>query len=250
MARAPMYANHLESVGSRFATEKQFMLSTVREYGRDERQFIRAPEYTNVREPTNDQLPRDLNRANCQKSSDNRRFGQIRRNVPACSHKCSAKPYATYKTSQKAPGNPNEERKPKLKQSLVHTNSALGQEFMEYLEYYRCLKAGRFDCQICSARLSTRQGLIQHWSHYHSDRERPKFLESSPHAISQQLMAHCKAKKCIVCGSQCESVDKIKFHLLKFHDVEIHVCPVGDCSNAYLHKESLNKHVTDAHRRR
>lgn len=199
------------------------MRGSVRGNERDERQFIRSPQYANVRETANDQRLRG--------------------------HANSGKLYATLKTSDKVIRKPKEERKPKLMQSLVHTNSALREEFMEYLEYYRCLKAGRFDCPICTASLSNRQGLIKHWNQYHSNRRLPKYLRTPPNVMSQKLMAHCKAKHCIICGSQCETMDRIKMHLMKMHGVEIHVCSVRDCSNAYLHKEYLKKHVMEVHKK-
>lgn len=235
-----MYANPREAVGNCSAT--------MHENERDQRQFIRAPEYANVREPVKDQRPRETDSANCQRSIDKSRFVNLRRNARDYCNAYSCKPYSTSKTPVNAFQEPKDERKPKVKQSLVHTNSAMRQEFMEYLEYYRCLKAGRFDCTICSAKLANRQAVIKHCSQYHGNRELPKYLKKPPVVMSMKLMAHCKAKHCIFCGSQCESMDRIKLHLMKWHGVEIHVCAVRDCSNVCLHKESLRKHVMEVHR--
>lgn len=142
---------------------------------------------------------------------------------------------------------PKMERPLKLEQPMPTIAPISRYQFKKQMEYFRNLKTGNFVCYICKNRLSSQQSLVNHIRNLHGCHAVPGSLSN---AMSRTLLAHCKAKHCVLCGSQCESLHHIKTHLARQHNVKIHVCSVGDCAKVYLHKKSLEKHDLEVHGQR
>lgn len=172
---------------------------------------------------------------------------RLKSSSPHRSNECSRQRYEPYKmVEHKSIELPK--REPKLEKPMIILTPISRDDFKSYAEYYKRLKSGNFDCHICQNRLSSRQCLIKHIVTLHGNRELPKYLETDPAVMSAKLMAHFRAKNCIVCGSQCETTEQIRHHLVNQHEVEIHVCSFQNCSKVYLHKKNLEKHTLEVHR--
>lgn len=242
-------ANRRESVGSHRSSDRRFIHSTERERNPTEGSGFNqppsegGPERADRHEPARNPFERNpreqMRNERSERNAAEHSHRQIRSRSP---HRYE--PYRAAADEHQSHAMPK--REPKVEQTVTTQSVIDREEFKKHLEYYQRLKTGNFECPVCKNQLSNRQCLIKHMITLHNNRELPKYLDPFSKLMSQKLMAHAKAKNCVICGSQCESLEKIKSHLAGHH-VDIHICSVRDCNKIYLHKKNLERHATEAH---
>lgn len=248
-------ANRHEIAGSHRSSERRFIRSTERDRNPAEGSgFIRppsegGPERADRRESAQNPFTRNsrehMRDERSERNERNERslaefpYRRIRSRSP---HR-----YESYRaTADEHQSIGMLKREPKAEQTAITHSTVDREEFKKHLEYYQRLQTGNFECPVCKNQLSNRQCLIKHMITLHNNRELPKYLDPFSKLLSQKLMAHAKAKNCAICGSQCESLEKIKSHLAGHH-IDVHICSVRDCNKIYLHKKNLERHFAEAH---
>lgn len=114
-------------------------------------------------------------------------------------------------------------------------------EYENFMEYYRRVKDGHFDCPVCNNRLANRQNLFNHFETMHADRKLPSYYKPH-HSFHRRLISKFKKKCCAVCKSNYSSFKELRAHISKRHEIDVYNCTNESCSHITLYRANLEKH--------
>lgn len=121
-----------------------------------------------------------------------------------------------------------------------YMDDGLMQECYDFIKYYKFMKAGNFECQVCDKRLSSRQSLITHYVKLHSKHRLPKVLRIQSNSIHKKIIAKFKDTSCFICSKEYASRQTVKAHFASQHGIEILRC--HRCPEVFIFENGLENH--------
>lgn len=114
---------------------------------------------------------------------------------------------------------------------------------MEYIEYYRYMKAAVFDCRVCGEHFNSRVSLINHVQNLHGTKRIPNVLKVQSNSIPRKIITKAKASECLICSAKFASREEVKTHFAKQHGIQLFDCAHAYCGELFLWEKGLQNHI-------
>lgn len=116
-------------------------------------------------------------------------------------------------------------------------------ECVAFIEYYKYMKAGKFDCHVCYKKFASRSSLIQHVLNMHNTLRLPNVLKVQKNSVQRKIITKFKGNFCLFCPRDYKSRQQVTMHFKQDHGIVFLNCPNALCDGVFWFENNLRDHI-------